>query len=556
MREISDPIWKEAQNLSKKTLRVRGDSHDYIQVPINQEEDLPSSDELIPKGIHTSVVNLQDINLYYLIGRWLGDGWNRFEEYESTKKNRYTFVICCAFNELQELEDKFKLTNLTYTVSKERTVYRLMVYSKELVYFMKQFGNRASNKRLNGLLLNLPISYARKLLEGYIDADGNTTGDVTSIGSISKELLLGIQSLVYKVYKTPTTFVTNNNNGRTPCVFEGRVCNLNTSYTLSFRKEGTMNKKHTQGFYDDENKCMWLPFRNSHVVKSDSLKVYNLSVEEDESYTVNNVGVHNCSLFSHANLVADNMKGQNSSKFNCVESAGVEQVLDELYQPAIELCGKLRPKVFIIENVVGLTYKKNKVYVDDIYYRLSELGYKTMHKIVKGEEIGLPQKRNRVFFISIREDLEWNDFNLEFNEPKVLINDVVYTDTNDKPQPPRKQEILKNYQYGDKDCGVINYREEGKRSMFNTNLPVITESTFYTLTTKSDANVLVVPTDSGFVFKRPTSQQLIQAQSFPLDYNFNSSSIYYPLGMSVAPLMIAKIVERIEEHILHPFYVG
>ena len=261
-----------------------------------------------------------------------------------------------------------------------------------------------------------------------------------------------------------------------------------------------------------------------------------------------------CSLFSASNLKADSMKGVESDKFSCAESAGHCQIIDELYQPAIELCGKLQPKVFIIENVVGMTFKKNKIYIDDIYARLDKLGYTTMHKVVKGEDIGLPQKRNRVFFVAVRSDVDFNNFNLSFNEPRVLIKDIKYTDEPTRPLTEHKLNVLKYYKYKDKDCGKINERVFGKRTGFSTNLPIFDEDTFNTITTKLDSNIIVMKIDNGFTFMPPTQQQLIQAQSFPLDYNFNNRSVYYALGMSVAPLMIAKIVEKVEEEILEPFY--
>jgi DNA (cytosine-5)-methyltransferase 1 len=261
-----------------------------------------------------------------------------------------------------------------------------------------------------------------------------------------------------------------------------------------------------------------------------------------------------CSLYSAANNNAEQMKGQDSSKFSCSEDGGMCQVIDELYQPAIELCGKLRPKVFIIENVTGLLFKKNKVYVDDIYKRLTDLGYKTIHSTVKGENIGLPQSRNRVFFISIREDLEFNEFNLDFNEPKALIKDIKYTDEPTLSLTPHKLALLEHYQEEDKHLGHIRTRLDGKNTGFGTKINVPSRDIFSTITTKSDVNIVLNVVNGRNVFTSATPQQLIQAQSFPLDYNFNGKSIYYALGMSVPPLMIAKIVERIEKSILEPFY--
>ena len=260
-----------------------------------------------------------------------------------------------------------------------------------------------------------------------------------------------------------------------------------------------------------------------------------------------------CTLFSVSNLKADEKKGKCDNKM--VECAGIEQVIDELYIPAIDLCHKLQPKVLIMENVKGLTFKKNKPYMDDIYKRLHEINYKVRHYIVKGETLGLPQKRHRLFIIAIREDLEFNDFNLDFNEPLITIGMVKHDDVNDKPLTPVKLELIKHYQYGDNDFGVINKRVNNKRSHFSANLPISNVSTFNTITSKGDANIIVTPLEDGiFNFSYPTEQQLLQASSFPMDYTKTSRSLFYAIGMSVPPLMMAKVADKVEKHILEPFY--
>jgi site-specific DNA-cytosine methylase len=55
-----------------------------------------------------------------------------------------------------------------------------------------------------------------------------------------------------------------------------------------------------------------------------------------------------------------------------------EQVLDDLFFEAIKGVERLKPKVVIFENVMGLLFKKNKTYVDtliELYQYLSNQGH-------------------------------------------------------------------------------------------------------------------------------------------------------------------------------------
>ena len=74
-----------------------------------------------------------------------------------------------------------------------------------------------------------------------------------------------------------------------------------------------------------------------------------------------------------------------------------EQTLDDLSFVFIETVAKLRPKVVIMENVEGLILGDAWKYVRKIYSQLSEIGYKGKHWLCKGEKMGVPQTRHRVF---------------------------------------------------------------------------------------------------------------------------------------------------------------
>lgn len=101
-----------------------------------------------------------------------------------------------------------------------------------------------------------------------------------------------------------------------------------------------------------------------------------------------------------------------------------EQTLDDLFFVTIETINKLRPKVAIMENVEGLIKGTAWKYVQEIYKRLSNIGYSVKHWLIKCEDAGVPQKRHRVFFIATRLDFNLDKVDLKFDYQPILFSEI------------------------------------------------------------------------------------------------------------------------------------
>lgn len=82
------------------------------------------------------------------------------------------------------------------------------------------------------------------------------------------------------------------------------------------------------------------------------------------------------------------------------------QVLDDLFFNYLDLVDRLRPKVSIAENVRGMLVGKAKGYTKAIMRRYREIGYRPQLFLVNAADCGVPQRRERVFFCAVREDLD------------------------------------------------------------------------------------------------------------------------------------------------------
>ncbi len=97
---------------------------------------------------------------------------------------------------------------------------------------------------------------------------------------------------------------------------------------------------------------------------------------------------------------------------------GADDPRGQLFFDTIRIISEVRPKLAIIENVKGLTFKKHADTFNKILSQLKDAGYEVYHKVLNACDYNIPQSRNRVFFVCIRNDLDNGNF--QFPEPKPL----------------------------------------------------------------------------------------------------------------------------------------
>lgn len=77
-----------------------------------------------------------------------------------------------------------------------------------------------------------------------------------------------------------------------------------------------------------------------------------------------------------------------------------------LFFEALRLIEDLKPRFAICENVKNLTSKKFEKEFEIVLSSLEEAGYKNYWKVLNAKDYGIPQNRERVFVVSIREDID------------------------------------------------------------------------------------------------------------------------------------------------------
>jgi DNA (cytosine-5)-methyltransferase 1 len=230
-----------------------------------------------------------------------------------------------------------------------------------------------------------------------------------------------------------------------------------------------------------------------------------------------------CSSFSTAG-VRDKKWGK-STYFREGQTA---QILDDLFFHYIDIAKKLQPKVVIAENVKGLILGRAKGYVKEIFAAFKSAGYECQLFLLNASAMGVPQARERVFFIGCRRDLTFQKLNLKFEEPIISAAKV----------SPRLDGYKLITSGNERHFAFGRHKRPWDASVF----PVPTQTA---RGNRIDA-AKKFPAD-GTVGDpiRFTPTEKILFQTFPDDFDFISHDVGYICGMSVPPFMMQRIANQI-----------
>jgi DNA (cytosine-5)-methyltransferase 1 len=182
------------------------------------------------------------------------------------------------------------------------------------------------------------------------------------------------------------------------CVIEGREVNERPQYCV------TISNCEKYGFYEDG--FVWCNIKSIRREK-ESNEVFNLSVNEEHSYNVYGIAVHNCQPFS----CAGSRKGAEDDRY--------------LWPEVLRGVDEIRPNWFIGENVAGITSMvlpgdeikvgsytdlegesyletemRQQFIVDRICNDLESIGYSVQPIIIPACAVGAPHRRDRIWFIA------------------------------------------------------------------------------------------------------------------------------------------------------------
>lgn len=88
------------------------------------------------------------------------------------------------------------------------------------------------------------------------------------------------------------------------------------------------------------------------------------------------------------------------------KNGGTSDVRGLLFWDALRIIQQKKPKYLLMENVKNLTGKKHRETFDEMLLALESAGYTNYWQVLNAKNYGVPQNRERVFVVSIRNDIK------------------------------------------------------------------------------------------------------------------------------------------------------
>ena len=100
---------------------------------------------------------------------------------------------------------------------------------------------------------------------------------------------------------------------------------------------------------------------------------------------------------------------------------------NKLWNEYLDLVKVIRPKYFLIENVVGLltSMNKSKNVVENMKSAFSNIGYNFKYKKIESQFLGVPQVRKRIFIFGALKNLEMPEYPKEFVKKFTTVEEAI-----------------------------------------------------------------------------------------------------------------------------------
>lgn len=213
-----------------------------------------------------------------------------------------------------------------------------------------------------------------------------------------------------------------------------------------------------------------------------------------------------------------------------------KQSLDDLVFVYCDTIIKLQPKVFLLENVKGIIQGNAKVYSRNIVKKMIKAGYNVQVFLLNAASMGVPQKRERVFFIGHKKEYSLPKLKLEFNEKPITFGQI--SDHSDKTT-----NVTEMY---------LKYWNEAKEGQSVGKMMCVRKQS-----ENKVSDTVLGSSGVGYHNKYIREVNNLETKligTYPLDYNFKSIEPKYLIGMSVPPVMTAQISNQIKIQWLDKIY--
>ena len=214
-----------------------------------------------------------------------------------------------------------------------------------------------------------------------------------------------------------------------------------------------------------------------------------------------------------------------------------------LYKQMVRIAKDKQPKIIVAENVKGfMTLHKGKIF-EKVKEEFADAGYNIHADLLNSADYGIPQKRQRVFIVCIRKDL---DLDVEFKFPeKTTENNWVPLSV---AVPKLKIDEEKYYFSKRAVEGMKNAKNNMKRGLYqNLDEPCLTITSHLAKVSLNSRDPVLLVEPENELYRRFTPREAASIQSFPESFEFLGSQgdAYRQIGNAIPPVLAWHIFNSV-----------
>ena len=219
---------------------------------------------------------------------------------------------------------------------------------------------------------------------------------------------------------------------------------------------------------------------------------------------------------------------------------------NQLFREFVRLLRGLQPKVFVMENVSGMVKGKMKLVFAGILRELKASGYKVSARLLNAMYFRVPQSRQRLIFIGVRDDLGIEPTHPKAESRPIIVRDAIM-DVNHKIIAPtltgRFGELSRQLRPGQAISDLTGSFGHGNiRILFDEPSPTIVKTAIF------GCAKMIHPYENRGL----SVGEAARLCSFPDEHIFTGdyTSAWQIIGNSVPPLFMEAIARHIRTYIL------
>lgn len=216
-----------------------------------------------------------------------------------------------------------------------------------------------------------------------------------------------------------------------------------------------------------------------------------------------------------------------------------------LYKQMVRIVKDKQPRVFIAENVKGLMTLHQGSIFNKVRKAFEEAGYMLSCQLLNAADYGVPQKRERVIVVGIRNDISKT---FEFPKPTNVGNWVPLS-----VAVPELAISDERYYFSQRAVqGMKNAKNNMKRGLAqDLTQPSLTVTSHLAKVSLNSRDPVLLVDEKKELYRRFTPREAARIQSFPDTFEFAGSETdaYRQIGNAVPPVLFWYIANEVLEYI-------